>query len=142
MNAATHVTIGNLRPVPRIGLGGNKLCGPDIWGPPRDVEAAVTAVHVACDSGVPDPFQAFAESVVVGQKLNGRVTKLLPFGVVVEVANGIEGVVHMGELAGTPSDAPRDDVQLGDNITVVVIGLDRQRRTVSLSERQARPGQQ
>ncbi|WP_328786185.1 MULTISPECIES: aldo/keto reductase [unclassified Streptomyces] len=52
MNVATHVTIGNLRSVYRVGLGGNKLCGPDVWGPPRDVDGAVAMVRVACDSGI------------------------------------------------------------------------------------------
>ncbi|MFD4585838.1 S1 RNA-binding domain-containing protein [Streptomyces sp. NPDC058434] len=86
-----------------------------------------------------DPIQAFAEGVVVGQRLSGRVSKLLPFGVVAEVADGVEGVVHRRELAGAPTHAPGDGVSLGDDITVVVTGPDRQRRAVSLSQRQALP---
>ncbi|MFJ2476009.1 S1 RNA-binding domain-containing protein [Streptomyces sp. NPDC087659] len=76
---------------------------------------------------------------MVGQRLSGRVSKLLPFGVVAEGADGVEGVVHRRELAGAPTDAPGDGVSLGDDITVVVTGPDRQRRTVSLSQRQALP---
>ena len=85
----------------------------------------------------PDPFQAFAERIEVGQKLKGRVIKLLPFGLIVEVDDGIEGLVHLRELAGTPTNAPGNDLKPGDDITVVVTGLDRQRRTVTLSQRQA-----
>jgi small subunit ribosomal protein S1 len=87
----------------------------------------------------PDPFQAFAERIEVGQALKGRVIKLLSFGVIVGVDDGIEGVVHLSELAGVPADAPGNDLNPGDDITVVVTGLDRQRRTVSLSQRQAPP---
>ncbi|MDJ0386087.1 aldo/keto reductase [Streptomyces sp. G-G2] len=77
MNVATHVTIGNLRPVHRIGLGGNKFCGPGIWGPPRDVEATVTAVRVACDSGVEliDTAGSYGpgwSEEIIGRALGGR----------------------------------------------------------------------
>lgn len=42
-----------------------------------------------------DPFPAFIDSITVGQKLRGRVTKLVPFGVFVRVADGIEGLVPL-----------------------------------------------
>lgn len=68
------------------------------------------------EAGLSLSFQAFAEVVVVGQRLSGRVGKLLPFGGVAEVADGVEGVVHRRELAGAPTDAPGDGVSLGDDI--------------------------
>ncbi|MEW2288561.1 S1 RNA-binding domain-containing protein [Streptomyces sp. NPDC047841] len=85
----------------------------------------------------PDPFQVFADATAVGQKLPGRVTKLIPFGVFVQVADGIEGLVHLRELAWTPVEAPADVVQVGDEITVVVTEIDRERRRLSLSRRQS-----
>lgn len=85
----------------------------------------------------PDPFQAFADGITVGQKLHGHVTKLVPFGVFVEVADGIEGLVHLRELARTPVQTPSDAVQVGDELTVVVTEIDRERRRLSLSRRQA-----
>ncbi|WP_327732506.1 S1 RNA-binding domain-containing protein [Streptomyces nojiriensis] len=88
----------------------------------------------------PDPFQLFADGIAVGQELRGRVTKILPFGVIVEVADGIEGLIHVSELAGTPCQSPQAMVRPGEDIGVVVTGLDRQRRTVSLSERRASKG--
>ncbi|WP_458248552.1 S1 RNA-binding domain-containing protein [Streptomyces sp. MAI_2237] len=54
----------------------------------------------------PDPFQVFADTVTVGQELPGEVTKLIPFGVFVRVADGIEGLVHLRELAWTPVETP------------------------------------
>ncbi|MFC8343150.1 S1 RNA-binding domain-containing protein [Streptomyces sp. NPDC057280] len=84
----------------------------------------------------PDPFQRFADAVAVGQKLSGQVTKLIPFGAFVEVADGLEGLVHLRELAWTPVETPSDVVRVGDEVTVVVTEIDRERRRISLSRRQ------
>ncbi|MEU4217035.1 S1 RNA-binding domain-containing protein [Actinoplanes sp. NPDC026623] len=56
----------------------------------------------------PDPFQAFADRTAVGQELHGRVTALISFGVFVEVADGIEGLLHRQELTSTPAERPPD----------------------------------
>jgi small subunit ribosomal protein S1 len=88
----------------------------------------------------PDPFQAFADGIAVGRTLRGRVTKLVPFGAFVEVADGVEGLVHLGELAWTPVEAPEDVVRAGDEVAVVVTEVDRERRTLALSRRQVSPG--
>ncbi|MFH8760366.1 S1 RNA-binding domain-containing protein [Streptomyces atroolivaceus] len=83
----------------------------------------------------PDPFQVFADTITVGQKPPGQVTKLVPVGVFVQVAEGIEGLVHLRELAWTPVETPSDAVQVGDKITVVVTGIDRELRGLALSRR-------
>ncbi|MFF6808124.1 S1 RNA-binding domain-containing protein [Streptomyces sp. NPDC012616] len=85
----------------------------------------------------PDPFQTFADRTAVGQELNGRVTKLVPFGVFVQVTDGIEGLVHLRELTSTPVESPSDVVQAGDEVTVVVTEIDRERRRLVLSRRRS-----
>jgi ribosomal protein S1 len=85
----------------------------------------------------PDPFLEFVEGIVVGQRLSGRVTKQVPFGVFVEVADGLEGLVHLSELSAVPVAAPEDVVQTGDQLTVIVTDIDRERRRLLLSLRQA-----
>ncbi|MGD1216828.1 S1 RNA-binding domain-containing protein [Streptomyces krungchingensis] len=87
----------------------------------------------------PDPFQAFADSVAIGRALRGQVTKLVPIGVFVRVADGIEGLVHLEELAWTPVATPEDVVEVGDEVTVVVTEVDRERRRMALSRRQVSP---
>ncbi|MGO4428478.1 S1 RNA-binding domain-containing protein, partial [Streptomyces sp. MCAF7] len=87
----------------------------------------------------PDPFQAFADSVAVGQTLQGQVTKVVPFGVFVQVADGFEGLVHLQELTSTPVATPQDVVEVGDDVTVVVTDVDRDRRRLTLSRRQVSP---
>ncbi len=88
----------------------------------------------------PDPFQAFADSVEKGQVLYGRVTKLVPFGVFVQVADGVEGLVHLRELTEMPLEAPEGVVQVGEEVMVVVIEVDRERRRLALSRRLAPSG--
>ena len=57
----------------------------------------------------------------------------------VEIADGIEGLVHVRELAWTPVDTPEEVVQVGDDIKVVVTEVDTERRKVALSLRQVYP---
>ncbi|MEU9720831.1 S1 RNA-binding domain-containing protein [Streptomyces sp. NPDC047976] len=85
----------------------------------------------------PDPFQTFADDTSVGQTLPGRVTELVPFGVFVEVAKGIEGLVPLLELAWTPVETPEEIVRVGDEFRVVVTEVDRQHRRLVLSRRRA-----
>ncbi|MET9358675.1 S1 RNA-binding domain-containing protein [Streptomyces sp. NPDC006617] len=85
----------------------------------------------------PDPFLWFFDDIAVGQRLTGQVTKVLPFGVFVRVAEDVEGLVHLPELSADPGRAPEDVVQVGEELTVVVTDIDRERRRLSLSLRQA-----
>nr|WP_243081831.1 S1 RNA-binding domain-containing protein [Streptomyces sp. 891-h] len=71
----------------------------------------------------------------MGQKLLGQVTKLVPIGVFVEVADGIEGLVPLRELAPRRGE-PSDIVHVGDAVTVVVTEVSRERRRLALSLRQ------
>ncbi|MGI5140051.1 MULTISPECIES: S1 RNA-binding domain-containing protein [unclassified Streptomyces] len=85
----------------------------------------------------PDPFLVFADGVAVGRTLRGRVTKLVPFGVFVQVADGVEGLVPLAELGPAPVAAPEDVVQVGDEVSVTVMDIDRRRRRLTLSQRSA-----
>ncbi|MFF9168705.1 MULTISPECIES: S1 RNA-binding domain-containing protein [unclassified Streptomyces] len=58
---------------------------------------------------------------------------MLPIGAFVQVADGIEGLIHLAELRGTPLQTPSDPVRVGDEITVVVTTIDRERRRLALS---------
>ncbi|MFS8197135.1 S1 RNA-binding domain-containing protein [Streptomyces sp. CWNU-52B] len=86
----------------------------------------------------PDPFAAFADSTEVGAVLRGRVTRLVPFGAFVQVADGIEGLVHLSELAPTAVATADEVVQVADQVSVVVTEIDVERRRLLLSRRQAR----
>ena len=84
-----------------------------------------------------DPWQQFARTHQIGQVVPGKVTKLVPFGAFVRVDEGIEGLVHISELAERHVEIPEQVVQVGDEIFVKVIDIDLERRRISLSLKQA-----
>ncbi|WP_375504928.1 S1 RNA-binding domain-containing protein, partial [uncultured Jatrophihabitans sp.] len=67
-------------------------------------------------------------------------TKLVPFGAFVRVQDGIEGLVHISELAERHVEIPEQVVQVNDSIMVKVIDIDLERRRISLSLKQANEG--
>jgi small subunit ribosomal protein S1 len=87
-----------------------------------------------------DPWQQFARTHQIGQVVPGRVTKLVPFGAFVRVEEGIEGLVHISELAERHVEIPEQVVQVGDEIFVKIIDIDLDRRRISLSLKQANEG--
>jgi small subunit ribosomal protein S1 len=82
----------------------------------------------------PDPFQAFADQTAPGRELTGRVTKIVPFGLFVQVADGVEGLVHI-QAPASPQGAADGVMQVGDELAVVVTDLDRTRRRLALGLR-------
>jgi len=87
-----------------------------------------------------DPWQTFARLHQIGQIVPGKVTKLVPFGAFVRVGEGIEGLVHVSELAERHVEIPEQVVSIGDDVMVKVIDIDLERRRVSLSLKQANEG--
>ena len=87
-----------------------------------------------------DPWNEFASTHQVGELVYGRVTKLVPFGAFVQVGDGIEGLVHISEMATHHVDLPEQVVSPGDELWVKIIDVDLQRRRISLSIKQAEEG--
>ena len=87
-----------------------------------------------------DPWQAFARTHALGQVVPGKVTKLVPFGAFVRVEDGIEGLVHISELAVRHVDLAEQVVSVNDELFVKVIDIDLDRRRISLSLKQANEG--
>jgi small subunit ribosomal protein S1 len=87
-----------------------------------------------------DPWQVFADGHAVNQLVYGRITKLVPFGVFVQVGEGIEGLVHISEIAAHHVESPEQVVAVGEELWVKIIELDTQRRRISLSIKGAADG--
>jgi small subunit ribosomal protein S1 len=102
-----------------------------------DVDMDRERVSLSLKSTQEDPWQAFARTHAIGQVVPGKVTKLVPFGAFVRVEEGIEGLVHISELAERHVEIPEQVVQVGDEIFVKVIDIDLERRRISLSLKQA-----
>jgi small subunit ribosomal protein S1 len=87
-----------------------------------------------------DPWQAFARTHTINQVVPGVVTKLVPFGAFIRVHEGIEGLVHISELAERHVEIPEQVVQVDDELFVKIIDIDLERRRISLSLKQANEG--
>ena len=85
-----------------------------------------------------DPWQEIVERVNVGEQIQGRVTKLVTFGAFVEVAEGVEGLIHISELAEHHVETPDEIVRSGDEVDARIIDVDARRRRLSLSLRPKR----
>jgi small subunit ribosomal protein S1 len=80
-----------------------------------------------------DPWQRIVDTYSVGDELEGKVTKVVTFGAFVEILDGVEGLVHISELAPHHVESPREIVHPGDEIRVKILEIDSERRRLSLS---------
>lgn len=81
-----------------------------------------------------DPWQDVAGRFPVGQRVSGTVSRLQPFGAFVELAPGIDGLLHISELgAGRRVNHPSEVLSIGERVETTVLGIDLERRRISLS---------
>jgi small subunit ribosomal protein S1 len=80
-----------------------------------------------------DPWQQVLESYNEGDVVAGKVTKVVTFGAFVEILPGVEGLVHISELAQHHVENPREVVSQGDTVNVRILEVDAERRRLSLS---------
>jgi small subunit ribosomal protein S1 len=111
--------------------------GDDVTVEVLDVDMDRERVSLSLKATQEDPWQHFARTHQMGQVVPGKVTKLVPFGAFVRVEEGIEGLVHISELAERHVEIPEQVVTVNDDIFVKVIDIDLERRRISLSLKQA-----
>jgi small subunit ribosomal protein S1 len=80
-----------------------------------------------------DPWQRVVDTYNIGDELEGVVTKVVTFGAFVEILDGVEGLVHISELAQHHVENPREVIQPGDEVRVKILEIDSERRRLSLS---------
>src|SRR5713226_7672069 len=80
-----------------------------------------------------DPWQQVLEQHKEGDVVEGKVTKVVTFGAFVEILPGVEGLVHISELAQHHVENPREVVSQGDTVPVLILEVDAERRRLSLS---------
>jgi small subunit ribosomal protein S1 len=89
-----------------------------------------------------DPWQQVLENYSEGDVVEGRVTKVVTFGAFVEILPGVEGLVHISELAQHHVENPREVVSQGDPVNVLILEVDAERRRLSLSLKRVEEGMQ
>lgn len=114
----------------------------DLFKKGDEVEAKI--LQIDCDAerfslGIKqlgeDPWIKFAATMPAGTKGSGKVTKITDFGAFVELAPGMEGMIHVSELADEPVSKPESVVKEGDTVEFVVLATDADERRFSLSRK-------
>ena len=89
---------------------------------------------------VPDPWQDITARFPEGSRHNGKVTNLVDYGVFVELEPGVEGLVHISEMSWTRKlRHPSQMVHQGDEVEVVILGVDSEKKRISLGMKQVKP---
>jgi small subunit ribosomal protein S1 len=98
-----------------------------------DIDRGRQRISLGLKQTQEDPWQRMVDTYNLGDELAGAVTKVVPFGAFVEVLDGVEGLVHISELAPRHVENPREIVHPGDEIRVKILEIDSERRRLSLS---------
>ena len=104
-----------------------------------EIDRERTRISLSIKQTTEDPWQAFVASTEVGVVLEGTVIKTVPFGAFVSVGHGVEGLVHVSEIAMHRVESPEMELSIGQNVTVKLTELDEARRRASFSIKQALP---
>src|SRR3954463_1314740 len=86
-----------------------------------------------------DPWQRLMDECSQGDVVAGRITKVVTFGAFAEIVSGVEGLIHISELAEHHVENPREVVQQGQDVNVKIVEIDPERRRLSLSLRRVEP---
>ena len=98
----------------------------------------VVSRRILLEKAIEEAQEAFFSSAATGDILDGRVSRLMPYGAFVRLAEGVEGLVHISELSWSRLDTPESAVAAGDPIRVQILGIetdDKGRRRIRLSAR-------
>jgi small subunit ribosomal protein S1 len=102
-----------------------------------DVDKERNRISLGLKQCQPDPWKETVKRFKPGEIVEGTVMKLVPFGAFVSVADGVEGLIHISELAESRVEFPGDVVEVGQTVTVKVVDVELDRHRLSLSLKQA-----
>lgn len=86
----------------------------------------------------PKPFDVFAENNKVGDIVHGTVVNLVAFGAFVRLDEGVEGLVHVSEISYARVEKPSDELNIGQEVEVKILGVDEERQRIALSIKQTK----
>ncbi len=102
-----------------------------------DVDLNRERISLGLKQTTEDPWKMLVKNYPIGSIIEGAVTKLVPFGVFVELGDGVEGLVHISEMAKGHVETPDQVATVGQKVHVKVMDVDEERRRISLSMRSA-----
>jgi len=86
-----------------------------------------------------DPWKRAERDLHLGDTVDATITRVMPYGAFARIGHGIEGLIHVSEIADHRIASPDEIVHVGDAVRVRVVSVDAERRRISLSMRQAEP---
>ena len=101
------------------------------------VDRAAKRVALSLKRLKPDPWATIRERYQIGQLISGMITNVVSFGAFMRVEDGVEGLIHVSELAEGQFLHPRNVVKEGDVVTARVLNIDSTQRRLGLSLRKA-----
>ena len=102
-----------------------------------DVDLQRERIFLGLKQTTEDPWTKLVETYPVGTIVDGKVTKIVPFGAFIELGANVEGLVHISEMAMRHIDSPAQVVKVGDVVKVKVMDVNVERRRISLSMKAA-----
>ena len=102
-----------------------------------DVDLNRERISLGLKQTTEDPWTKLVETYPVGTVVDGKVTKIVPFGAFIELGANVEGLVHISEMAMKHIDSPAQVVHVGDTVKVKVMDVNVERRRISLSMKAA-----
>ena len=114
--------------------------GQDVQVKVLDIDRDRQRISLGLKQTQSDPWQQVLDSYDENDVVQGKVTKVVTFGAFVEILPGVEGLVHISELAQHHVENPREVVSQGDVVNVKIIEVDAERRRLSLSLKRVEEG--
>jgi small subunit ribosomal protein S1 len=114
--------------------------GQDVKVKVLDIDRERQRISLGLKQTQSDPWQQVLETYHEGDEVDGKVTKVVTFGAFVEILPGVEGLVHISELAQHHVENPREVVSQGDEVKARIIEVDAERRRLSLSLKRVEGG--
>jgi small subunit ribosomal protein S1 len=114
--------------------------GQDVKVKVLDIDRERQRISLGLKQTQSDPWQQVLDTYNEGDEVEGKVTKVVTFGAFVEILPGVEGLVHISELAQHHVENPREVVSQGDEVKAKIIEVDGERRRLSLSLKRVEGG--
>ena len=102
-----------------------------------DVDLNRERISLGLKQTTEDPWTKLVETYPVSSIVDGKVTKIVPFGAFVELGDHVEGLVHISEMAQRHIESPQQVVKVGEDVKVKVMDVNLERRRISLSMKAA-----
>jgi small subunit ribosomal protein S1 len=105
-----------------------------------EVDKEKERVSLGMKQLTPNPWEDIEAKFPVGGHVKGKITKLVPYGAFVEVAEGVEGLIHVSELSWTKRiTRPSDILEMGQELETVILAINKEEQKISLGVRQLEP---